>query len=96
MHFFFTIELGFQLPVALYSAYRFNRGTTTGGHELLLLVYAVETALSTMLCMNHAAYLDPKDFTPEQRDVFFYQLMGPWVAFRKWTPLSTSGLAGRR
>lgn len=86
MSFLFLIEIGFQLPVALYSVYRLSRGGnagTTGGHELLLLVYALETAFSTMLCMNHAAYLDPVDFTPEQRDVFWYQLMGPWVAFRE-------------
>ncbi|KAF3767322.1 hypothetical protein M406DRAFT_69477 [Cryphonectria parasitica EP155] len=83
MPFLFSIELGFQLPVTLYSAYRLNKGTTTGAHELLLLVYAVETAFSTMLCMNHALYLDPSDFTPEQKDAFLYQLMGPWVAFRE-------------
>lgn len=87
MPFLFIIELAFQLPVALYSVRRLGRGRgegTTGPYELLLLIYAFETAFSTMLCINHTAYLDPADFTPAQRDVFWYQLMGPWVAVRKW------------
>lgn len=86
MPFLFFIEIAFQLPVSLYSVYRLGRGSskgTTGVYELLLLVYAFETAFSTMLCMNHVVYLDPADFTREQRDVFWYQLMGPWVAVRK-------------
>lgn len=85
MDFLFAFEICFQLPVAIYTLYRLGRGTksTTGPLELLLLVYAVETAFSTMLCINHAFYIDPKDFTLEQRDVFIYQLMGPWVAVRK-------------
>lgn len=85
MPFLFSIEIAFQLPVSLYSVYRLGRGSkgTTGAHELLLLIYAFETAFSTMLCLNHVVYLDPADFTPEQRDVFWYQLMGPWVAVRK-------------
>lgn len=85
MPFLFTIEISFQLPVALYSVYRLGRGDkgTTGGHELLLLTYALEAAFSTALCIVHTTYLDPADFTPAQWDVFTYQLMGPWIAIRK-------------
>lgn len=84
MPFLFAIEIGFQLPVVLFTAYRYSKGkTTTGGHELLLLVYAFETSFSTALCMTHAFYIDPKDFSLEQRDAFLYQLMAPWVAVRK-------------
>lgn len=89
MHFLFVIEIGFQLPTVLYSLYRFRKGTTTGPFELLLLVYAFETAFSTVLCMNSVFFIDEQVFTPEQRTVFLWQLMGPWVAVRKATEAST-------
>ncbi|KAJ4390108.1 hypothetical protein N0V93_007581 [Gnomoniopsis smithogilvyi] len=79
MHFLFIIEIGFQLPTVLFSLYRFRKGTTTGPFELLLLVYAFETAFSTALCMNSVFFIDELVFTPEQRTVFLWQLMGPWA-----------------
>lgn len=97
MPFLFVIEIAFQLPVSLYSLRRLGRGGgegTSGPYELLLLVYAFETAFSTMLCINHTAYLDPADFTTAQRDVFWYQLMGPWIAFRKCLPVPSRDLVG--
>lgn len=88
MPFFFAIELAFQLPVVLYSVHRLgwagSGSGTTGPFELVLLIYAFETAFSTMLCMNHVFYLDPADFTPAQRSAFLWQLMGPWVSVRKF------------
>lgn len=84
MHFLFVIEIGFQLPTVLFSLYQFRKGTTTGPFELLLLVYAFETAFSTVLCMNSVFFIDELVFTPEQRSVFLWQLMGPWVAIREF------------
>lgn len=84
MHFLFVIEIGFQLPTVLFSLYRFRKGTTTGSLELLLLVYAFETAFTTALCMNSVFFIDELVFTPEQRTVFLWQLMGPWVAIREF------------
>ncbi|CAN8101942.1 unnamed protein product [Discula destructiva] len=80
MHFLFVLEIGFQLPTVLYSLYRFQQGTTSGPFELLLLVYAFETAFSTVLCMDSVFFIDETLFTPAQRTVFLWQLMGPWVA----------------
>lgn len=83
MHFLFVIEVGFQLPVVIYSLFRFRQGTTSGPFELLLLLYAFETAFSTVLCINACFFVDEKVFTPEQRSAFLWQLMAPWVAVRK-------------
>ncbi|ROW14041.1 hypothetical protein VPNG_04040 [Cytospora leucostoma] len=77
----FIIELFFQLPVVIYGAWSLSgkRGTT-GPLELLLLVYAFETAFSTLLCINDVFSWDPAVYSPEQKNVFLYQLYGPWFA----------------
>ncbi|KUI53809.1 hypothetical protein VP1G_01110 [Cytospora mali] len=77
----FIIELCFQLPVVFYATWRLSgkRGTT-GRLELLLLVYAFETAFSTLLCINDVFSWDPMVYSPEQKNVFLCQLYGPWFA----------------
>ncbi|OAA66832.1 hypothetical protein SPI_01408 [Niveomyces insectorum RCEF 264] len=89
---FFALELGFALPTALYAVYRLagvvrggngggrTTGRTTGPLELLLLVYAFETALTTAVCIHDVAYWDPAVYSVAQKNVFRYQLMGPWLA----------------
>lgn len=85
MHLVSVVEIGFQLPVALYAAWRLSgkRGTS-GPFELLLLVYAFETAFSTLLCVNDVFYWDPAVYSWEQKKVFLFQLYGAWLVIRKF------------
>jgi hypothetical protein len=84
MHMLSVVEMGLQLPVALYAAWRLggSRGTS-GPFELLLLVYAFETAFSTLLCINDVFYWDPAIYSQEQKNVFLFQLYGPWLIIRE-------------
>lgn len=84
MHLVSVVELGLQLPVALYAAWRLSgKKGTSGPFELLLLVYAFETAFSTLLCINDVFYWDPAVYSLEQKNVFLFQLYGAWFAIRK-------------
>ncbi|ROW05445.1 hypothetical protein VSDG_00545 [Cytospora chrysosperma] len=77
----FMVELCFQLPVVFYATWRLSgKSGTTGRLELLLLAYAFETAFSTLLCINDVFYWDPAVYSPDQKNVFLYQLYGPWFA----------------
>ncbi|KAG6366728.1 hypothetical protein INS49_000908 [Diaporthe citri] len=80
MHLVSVVEIGFQLPVALYAVWRLSgsRGTS-GPFELLLLAYAFETAFSTLLCINDVFYWDPAVYSWEQKKVFLFQLYGSWL-----------------
>lgn len=84
MHLVSVVEIGFQLPVALYATWRLSgsRGTS-GPFELLLLVYAFETAFSTLLCINDVFYWDPAVYSREQKNVFLFQLYGAWLVIRE-------------
>lgn len=85
MHMVSVVEIAFQLPVALYAAWRLSGSKgTSGPFELLLLVYAFETAFSTLLCVNDVFYWDPAIYSPEQKNVFIFQLYGAWLVIRKF------------
>ncbi|KAJ0115475.1 integral membrane protein [Diaporthe amygdali] len=80
MHMVSVVEIGFQLPVALYAAWKLSgKKGTSGPFELLLLVYAFETAFSTLLCINDVFYWDPAVYSREQKNVFLFQLYGAWL-----------------
>lgn len=84
MHLVSVVEIAFQLPTALYAAWRLSGSKgTSGPFELLLLVYAFETAFSTLLCINDVFYWDPAVYSPEQKNVFLFQLYGAWLVIRK-------------
>jgi len=73
----------YVLPVVLFTVYRLARGRgITGPHELLLLLYGFATAGCCGVCLNDINYWDPKLYSPEQKDVFRYQLYGPWFVIR--------------
>lgn len=83
----FVIEVAMQLPIAFYSVYRLGLGSgkragTTGRFELALLVYALETALSTVLCLHFVYSLDPVEYP--KRNVMLLQNYGPWFVARKF------------
>ncbi|EPE06556.1 hypothetical protein F503_02684 [Ophiostoma piceae UAMH 11346] len=78
---FMWIEVLFALPVVLWSLAHFARGKkTTGALELLLAVYAFEVAFTTAVCINDISYWSPEVYSEAQKNVFRYQLMGPWFA----------------
>lgn len=97
MHMVSVVEIAFQLPVALYAAWRLSGSKgTSGPFELLLLVYAFETAFSTLLCVNDVFYWDPAIYSPEQKNVFVFQLYGAWLVIRKSHLRAHQELSGTR
>lgn len=92
MGLFLGIELLFTLPVVLYAVLRFSRATartatttTTGPFELLLLVYAFETALTTAVCIHDVGGWNTAVYSAADKNVFRFQLFGPWFAMRKFS-----------
>lgn len=79
----FVLEVAMQLPVALYAVYRLGLGArrTTGPFELVLLVYALETALSTVLVLHFVYLLDPAEYP--QKNVLIFQNYVPWLIARE-------------
>ncbi|CAK7237322.1 hypothetical protein SCUCBS95973_009920 [Sporothrix curviconia] len=93
MSLFLWIELTFTLPVVFYAVYRFasklssklsskpaTSASTTGPLELLLLVYALETALTTAVCIHDVGFWNPAVYSTADKNVFRFQLFGPWFA----------------
>lgn len=76
---FMYLEFGFSLPVVLYGFYKLvTTKKTTGRDELLFLVYALETALTTLVCIHDVGYWDPKEYSYEVRRKMVLQFLGPW------------------
>ncbi|KAK3398887.1 transmembrane protein 6/97 [Sordaria brevicollis] len=77
---FMYFEFFFSLPVVLYGFYRLAlaRGTT-GPQELLYLLYALETAFTTLICIHDVFYWDPAVYSPEIKRKMVVQYLGPWV-----------------
>ena len=85
---FLYYEMIYMLPVVLFTVYRLARGRgITGPHELLLVIYGFATAGTCGICLNDITYWDPNVYSAEQKDVFRYQLYGPWFVIRESTPL---------
>lgn len=80
------LEFGFSLPVVLYGFYKLlTTKKTSGGDELLYLVYALETALTTLVCIHDVAYWDPEEYTVEVRRKMVFQFLGPWFLVREYS-----------
>ncbi|KAI1208496.1 transmembrane protein 6/97 [Annulohypoxylon truncatum] len=92
---FFTLfaflELVFHLPVSLWAVRALlaggrdtgsavKRSGLSGRAELLLLVYGIETALTTAACMYEAFLWDPAVVTAEQKVVLLGGLYGGYFA----------------
>lgn len=99
MALFLKIEIGATLPIVFYSVYRFLKlarsslpKTTTGPWELLLLVYAFETALTTAVCIHDVGYWSPAVYSEADKNVFRYQLFGPYFAMRTFSPCLASSI----
>ncbi|KAK1594162.1 transmembrane protein 6/97 [Colletotrichum navitas] len=77
---FSYIEIFYQLPMAVWMVYGFSRRTgTTPGFELAVLVFAVQCALTTLTCIYDTLYWDPAVYSQAQKNVFIFNLYGPWV-----------------
>ncbi|KAK1775765.1 transmembrane protein 6/97 [Copromyces sp. CBS 386.78] len=77
---FLYLEFGFSLPVVAYGFFKLavkGKGTT-GADELLFLVYALETALTTLVCIHDVGYWDPEVHSVEVRRRMVLQFFGPW------------------
>ncbi|KAI0905862.1 transmembrane protein 6/97 [Ustulina deusta] len=79
---FAFFELVFHLPVSLWAvgALWGGRGPRSGGAELLLLVYGLQTAVTTLTCMYEAALWDPAVVSFEQKTVLIGGLYGGYFA----------------
>ncbi|KAI1373992.1 transmembrane protein 6/97 [Hypoxylon crocopeplum] len=77
---FAFLELVFHLPVSLWAVRTLFRGGLSGSAELLLLVYGVQTALTTATCMYEAFLWDPAVVTAQQKVVLLGGLYGGYLA----------------
>ncbi|KAI0597432.1 transmembrane protein 6/97 [Biscogniauxia sp. FL1348] len=80
---FSWLELLFHLPVSAWAVLRglsAPGGTTSGAAEMLLLVYGVETALTTATCMWEAYLWDPAVVTAGQKAMLLGPLYGSYLA----------------
>lgn len=87
MGLFMHVEVVFTLPVVLYAVYRFgiHRRGTSGADELLFLVYALEVAFTTLVCIHDVFYWDSTVYSAELKKTFLVQFYGPWFVVRKCT-----------
>lgn len=80
------LEVFFLLPTAVYAAYSLlpigaagrKRGTT-GPQELLFLIYAFHSALTTLVCVYDVFWWDGAVYSREVKTEFVFKLYGPWL-----------------
>lgn len=88
MGLFIYLEWALALPVVLFTVYRLGvqRKGTSGAHELVLLVYSFEVALSTLVCIHDVFYWD-ESYTAEARKTLILNMYSPWLIIRKFPVL---------
>ncbi|KAI5926201.1 transmembrane protein 6/97 [Camillea tinctor] len=75
------LELVLHLPVSVWAVRALGRaGGLKGSAELVLLVYGVETALTTATCMWEAYLWDPAVVTAQQKGMLLGPLYGSYLA----------------
>lgn len=78
------IEMAFQLPTSLYAVLRLRKGRgTSGGDELLLLVYAFNVFFSTLLCAHDVYHWDEKLYTMAEKHFIVGGIYGSWMLIRE-------------
>ncbi|KAK4130485.1 hypothetical protein BT67DRAFT_390840 [Trichocladium antarcticum] len=80
MGLFLRVEFVFLLPTVLYAVYRLGvqRRGTSGADELLFMVYALEVAFTTLVCIYDSFYWDDAVYSAELKRTFLVQFYGPW------------------
>jgi hypothetical protein len=88
MGLFMHLEFFFLLPTVLYAIYRLavQRRGTSGGDELLFLVYALEVAFTTLICIYDTGFLDEAVYPAAVKRELQFQLYAPWFVLRKCLP----------
>ncbi|KAI0132899.1 transmembrane protein 6/97 [Xylariales sp. AK1849] len=77
---FAFLELVFHLPVSIWAVKEFwKKGGLSGKGELLILVYGVETAVTTATCMWEAWLWDEKLITLAEKGVLLGGLYGGYL-----------------
>ncbi|KAL0933431.1 uncharacterized protein CTRU02_212394 [Colletotrichum truncatum] len=77
---FTYLETFYQLPMTIWMIHRFSRRTgSTPGFELAVLVFSVECVLTTLTCIYDVFHWDPSVYSDAQKNVFIFNLYGPWV-----------------
>lgn len=94
MGLFLHLEFYFLLPTVLYGFYRLalQRRGTSGADELLFLVYALEVAFTTLVCIHDTYYLDSAVYSEELKRTLRFQFYAPWFLIRE-LPAARSLLA---
>ena len=92
MGLFLRVEFVFLLPTVLYGVYRLGvqRRGTSGGDELLFMVYALEVAFTTLVCIYDTFYWDSAVYSDELKSTMRIQFYGPWFLIRKCPSLVTA------
>jgi hypothetical protein len=92
MGLFMQLEFAFLLPTVVYGIYRLGvqRRGTSGADELLFLVYAIEVALTTLICIFDVSFWDAAVYSAELKRELQVQLYGPWCLVRKSLPCVTA------
>ncbi|KAL2262403.1 hypothetical protein VTK26DRAFT_1452 [Humicola hyalothermophila] len=80
MGLFMHVEAVFVLPVVLYAIYRLGvqRRGTSGADELLFMLYALEIAFTTLVCINDVLFWDSAVYPAELKRTFLVQFYGPF------------------
>ncbi|KAK4096051.1 hypothetical protein N658DRAFT_511539 [Parathielavia hyrcaniae] len=80
MGLFMHLEFLFLLPTVLYGLYRLGvqRRGTSGADELLFFVYALEMALTTLMCIYDVSYWDAAAYSAKLKRELQVQIYGPW------------------
>ncbi|TLS30974.1 hypothetical protein PpBr36_03289 [Pyricularia pennisetigena] len=77
---FAYFAISFQFPTAVYAALRLRKGRgTSGGDELLFLVYALEAFLSTLVCIHDVYHWDEKLYTMAEKHFLVGVFYSPWL-----------------
>jgi hypothetical protein len=85
MGLFMHLEFFFLLPTVLYGIYRLavQRRGTSGCDELLFLVFALEVAFTTLICIYDTSFLDEAVYPAAIKNELQFQLYAPWCIIRK-------------
>lgn len=91
------MELVFHLPVSVWAVGRLlpgkgSQGGLDGAAELLLLVYGLQTALTTATCMYEAYLWDPTVVSAEQKLVLLGGLYGGYLALGEYFLFSPTSI----
>ena len=83
---FLYLEFAFLLPTVIYGVLRLGaqRKGTSGRDELLFLVYAFHTVLTTSVVIYDICFRPDAFGNAATKRQFLFQVIGPWIAIREF------------